>query len=412
VTTHANNSSGDAPPRFTARLGDRSLFPDLEARAYLNHSGISAPSLPVFRAIEALYADYAKHGMSAFVRWQAQRERLRALLAGLIGASAPTDIAFVQSTTRGVSDIALCFPWRAGDRLILFKGEFPANVTPWQSVAALFNIGIVFLPLSDFAKPDAPDLSRLEDELRRGARLVAVSAVQFQTGLRMPLKAMASLCHAFGAELFVDGIQACGATPINVTAEHVDYLACGSHKWLMGLEGTGFVYIRPDRIAALRPIVAGWLSHEDGLGFLLEGPGRLRYDRPIRKRADFLEGGNYNSAGCAALEASAGLIQQIGVPAIFAHANRYLDELEAGLVARGFTSLRSPDPARRSCILGVLPPEGESVVELQRALGARKIACSMPDGVLRFAPHWPNNPAEIPIVLEALDEARAELRGL
>lgn len=405
-----DEAPANRPSRPAPRLGDRSLFPNLEARAYLNHSGVSAPPLPVRDAFLSIFADYSRHGLAAFPRWEAQRARLRAMIAAMIGCS-PGDLAFVQSTTRGICDISLCFPWRAGDRVILFEGEFPANVTPWQRAAALFNLDVVFLPASDLERPGSPDLSRLEDELRRGARLVAISAVEFQTGLRTPFEAIAALCHAFGAELFVDGVQACGAVPIDVKAARIDYLACGSHKWLMAMDGTGFVYIRPDRVAALRPFVAGWLSHEDGLGFLFQGPGHLRYDRPIRKRADFLEGGNYNAAGLAALEASVALIEELGVPAIFAHANRYIDELEAGLLDRGFTSLRHPDPARRSCILGVRPPAGESVVDLHRGVVARGVACSIPDGVLRFAPSWPNNTREIPEVLRAIDESRADLRA-
>ncbi len=119
---------------------------------------------------------------------------------------------------------------------------------------------------------------------------------------------------------------------------------------------------------------------------------------------EFLEGGNYNTAGLAALEASLDLIQQIGVPAIYEHVNRYLDVLETGLLARGFQSLRAKDPRYRSCTLGLIPPSGISVIDLHRELTVRGVTCALPDGVLRFTPHWPNNPAEIPFVLDAIDQ--------
>jgi len=387
-----------------ARLGDRGLFPELEARAYLNHSGIAAPSAPVRLAVEALLSDYAKVGYAAYLPWRDQRERLRSKIAALIAAS-PDDIAFTQSTTRGVSDIALCIPWKPKDRIVLFLGEFPSNVTPWQRVASVFDLDVTFLSLTGFDGDAALGIAELEADLARGVRLVAVSAVQFQTGLRMPLDAMTALCHSYGAELFVDGIQACGAVPLDVSATRVDYLACGSHKWMMGLEGAGFVYIRPDRLPVLRPAVAGWLSHEDGLDFLFQGPGHLRYDRPIRKRADFLEAGNLSAVSCAALGASLGLIHQLGVPAIYKHVNGYLDKLEAGLLERGFESLRSKHPERRSCILGVHPPRGVPLVALHQSLVAQGVACSIPDGVLRFAPHWPNPTTEVETVLLAVDAA-------
>src|SRR5690606_14112178 len=111
--------------------------------------------------------------------------------------------------------------------------------------ARQFGLEVVMLPLTAFERSDAEGLAALERELVRGARLVAVSAVQFQTGLAMPLGAMAALCHQHGAELFVDGIQAMGVVPIDVGALGIDYLASGSHKWLMGTEGAGILYVSP-----------------------------------------------------------------------------------------------------------------------------------------------------------------------
>jgi len=171
----------------------------------------------------------------------------------------------------------------------------------------------------------------------------------------------------------------------------------------MGVEGCGFLYARADRAAALRPNVAGWLSHEDGIGFLFNGEGHLKYDRPIKKSIDFIEGGNTNAAGFAALEAAVDLILQLGVATIHNHANAYNDALEAGLCERGFTSLRSANPAHRSGTLGVKPPAGTSVIELHHDLGASGIACAIPDGVLRFSPHWPNALAEVGLILAEVD---------
>lgn len=379
------------------RLGDRSLFPDLEAVAYLNHAAISPLSLPVRQAIHAVADDLGRRGSDAFLTWHAERQRLRHLLARLLHASAD-DLALVANTTRGVSDIALCLPWRPGDRVLLFRDEFPAVVTPWQRVAELFQLELEFLPAHD-------RLHHLHAALRRPARLVALSAVQFQTGARAPLAELAALCHEHGAELFVDAIQALGVCPLDVTATGVDYLSAGSHKWMMGSDGIACLYVRPDRVAALQPRVAGWLSHEDGLGFLFAGAGHLRADRPIRQRIDFVEGGAPNTLGAAALAASLDLILGLGVPAIHTHVQTYLDELEAGLRELHFTSLRSAIPGERSGILAVLPPHPIDLIALHHRIGDRGVVCSTPDGKLRFAPHWPNACAEIPGVLAAIDAA-------
>ena len=388
--------SAPVPDASAARIGDRSLFPDLEPFAYLNHAAISPPSTVVSEAVRAVLASYSKKGLGAIRDWIPQRERLRERLAALVGA-APREIGLQSSTTRGVVDIALCLPWKEGDRVVCLAGEFPTNVTPWQRAAETFGLEIVLLDADAFRTDEG--MIALRRELERGVRLVAVSQVQFQTGLRMPIAEMAEAAHAAGAEVFVDAIQALGVVPTDVRALGADYLACGSHKWLMGLEGAAFVYVREG--LPLVPRVAGWLSHEDPLEFLFEGPGHLRYDRPLKRDPRLFESGAANAVGFAALEASVAVLDALGVEAIHAHVQRYHDALEPALVERGFVSERHE--RLRSGILAFVPPEGRDVRAIHAALGERGVSCTLPDGRLRFSPHWPNSFDEVPRVVEALD---------
>ncbi len=389
-------------------LGDRSAFPNLEPRSYLNHAAISPVSRMVQEAVQRVLADYSRRGVAAVFDWVEQRQRLKALLARLIGAQ-QSEVALSPSTTRGLSDIAQCFPWRPGDRILLFAGEFPANVTPWQRVAAARQLETVLLPADGFRTDPDETWNAFVEQLDRGVRLVAVSAVQFQTGFRMPVLRMAEACHQRGAQICVDAIQAVGVVPTDVKAASVDYLACGSQKWLMGMEGLGFVYVAPERVGELQPVVAGWLSHEEPLSFLFEGPGKLRYDRAIRGSTDFLEGSATNVMGGAALEASTSAIALLGPAEIFAHVQRLLDALEAGLLPLGFSSRRSGAPEERSGILSLEPPPGVDVVRLHEQLMKGGVSCTLPDGLLRFSPHWPNSIDEAPFVI---DSVQAALKGL
>jgi len=391
-------------------FGDKSLISQLEAQAYLGYAAIAPVTACVSLAVRELLDDYARLGGSALGKWLPRRETLRAQLGRLIGAS-PDNIAFASSATSALGDLAFCLPWRPGDGVLVGNGEFPGNVSPWQNAAALFALRVHFLPKLRTSDDDE-FLSALEARLRAGrVRLVALSAVQFQTGIRTPLDSVVRLCRAYGAELALDAIQACGVVPLDVTALDVDYLAGGAHKWLMALEGTGFLYVKPSCTPRLVPRTAGWLSHEDGLRFLFEGPGVLRYDRPIKGGIQFMEGTSANAAGYAALEASLAAILQLGVPAIFEHVSAYLDELEAGLLARGLTSLRPREAARRSGILSIEPPAGLAAADVVAALHERGVCATMPDGLVRFAPHFPNSRAEIPAVLSALDSTLAALPG-
>lgn len=391
----------------TPHLGDRSLFPDLQARAYLAHAALSPASLPVRRALIAAVTDTARRGAAYFPDALAQRERLRRKLSALIRAS-DDEVALTMNTSQGVTDVALCLPWREGDRVLCLRGEFPANVTPWQRAAELFRLDLRFIDAELFRTDPTRAWEHFERATAGGVRLVAASAVQFQTGHRMPLRELSERAHARGGELFVDAIQALGGTPVDVSRDGIDYLASGSHKFLMGVEGVGVVYARRALAKALRPHVAGWLGHPETFAFLSQGAGLLRYDKPLRDDASVFEQGTFNAVGCCALEASLDLLLALGVPAIHSHVNRYLDGLEAGLIARGFESVRAAAQGDRSCILSARPPRG-ALGAWAKALATRGVVVSTPDGFLRFAPHWPNRHAELSVVLDALDDVAREV---
>jgi cysteine desulfurase/selenocysteine lyase len=388
-------------------LGSRALFPDLELAAYLNHAAVSPASTLLREAVGALLADYARRGVHAVGPWIAQRGRLKGRLSELLGAQ-PQDLAFVANTSASVTSVATCFPFREGDRVLCFEGEFPTNVTPWQQAVRRCGGEVVWMEADAFRTDEA--LDALDRVLAGGIRLVAVSLVQFQTGLRMPVEAIAERAHAHGAEVFVDAIQGAGIVPFDVASLGVDYLGTGSHKWLMGLEGAGILWVHPDRQAALEPRLAAWLSHDDPLRFLFE-PDQLRYDRPLVPGPAFLEGGALNGAGLAALEASLAAILHLGVEAAFEHGQRYLDAVEPGLVERGFVSERSTDPSRRSGTLSLRPPAGVDLRALRDALEEHGVSVSIPDGRLRLAPHWPNHLDEVPVVLAAMDLALPRARS-
>ncbi len=392
---------------LTARLGDRSLFPALRAGVYANHAAISPPSAAVEAAVLATLRGYGSDGLAWFPHEVERRARVRGQLAALIGAEA-ADVALVANTSTGVVDIASCLPWRQRERIVLFRGEFPTNVTPWQQAARRHDLEIVWHDAEAVRRDRAAALEAIEVTLREGVRLVAVSAVQFQTGLRMPLHELGALCARYGAELFVDAIQAVGVLPIDVRAMGIHYLSAGSHKWLMAPEGVALLYVAPGSVGALRPETAAWMSHEDAFGFLFRGAGHLAYDRPIVATAAQFEAGAPNSLGIAGLEASVALLAALGVEAIFDHVQRWHDAVEAELLGRGFVSARTADRGGRSGILSVTPPNRDAPA-WAAALGRHGVSVASPDGWLRFAPHWPNDvDRELPLLRAALDAVRSE----
>lgn len=373
-------------------LGSRQLFPHLKVASYLNHAGVSPLSSPVLEAVQTSLLEFAGEGVGAVPGVLAMRSRLRQNLARLLACDA-ADLALTSGTSWGILAVAQNFPWRRRDRIACVRGEFPTNVTPWQAAAAQHDLELILL---------SPDLADLEEQLRLGLRLLAVSAVSFQSGLRLPWQQLTELAHRYECQVFVDVIQAAGVVPFEVG--DIDYVAGGGHKWLMGVEGCGYLYVHPARQAELHRHWAGWLSHQQAVDFLFQGPGHLRYDRPLRPDPQRLEIGSGAALSQVALEASLNLLLELGVERIFGHVSGFLDHLEAALEFLQWPSLRCP--VRASGTLSLRPPAGTDVSAWERALHRRGVQIATPDGLIRLAPHWPNSLEEVPLVVEAFREVQ------
>ena len=140
--------------------------------------------------------------------------------ARLIGAR--DEIALVKNTSEGIATVAMGLDWRPGDKIVCFREEFPANFLPWQRLASK-GVEIEALSIED-------PLDRV-DQACRGARLLAVSYVNYLSGIRVDLKAFGEICRRQGCFYFVDAIQGMGAFPIDVEATGIDALAADGHKW-------------------------------------------------------------------------------------------------------------------------------------------------------------------------------------
>lgn len=398
-----------------AILGDRALFPDLQPDAYVAYAAIAPPSQPVVEAGRSILQTLAAQGRCGFGACLEVRTELREQLGSLIHASGE-DVGFVQNTSMALAAVTTALQLSKGDRVVVFSGEYPSNVLPFVVAAQRASAHVVTVQCEAFRLHEATALSELEKCLdcatgpKAGpVKVLALSAVQFQTGLRMPLAAIGRMCRERDVLFVVDGVQALGMVDVDVERDCIDVLACGAHKWLMGVSGLGFLYVCPEAMDRLSPMLVGAMSSPRTLAMLGGEPGNLVDGGELLKSAQVFEGGMLSDIAVAALNESVALIRQLGVPQIFAHVQAYHDLIEPELVGLGFESLRSSEIKKRSGTLALKPPTGVHAGELVALMERAGVAASSPDALLRIAPHWPNALTEVPQVVRSVREALRSL---
>ena len=319
--------------------------------------------------------------------------------AKLLGAEAE-DISLVATTSEGLQRVAMGFPWEAGDEVLSPLGEFPSNAWPWKAQArrgvsvrevALWEGHRAGAEAWASAPPtaEADPEARLLEAIGPSTKVMAVSWVRFQDGLKLDLAKLAEGCAAKGVALVVDGIQGLG-TLQPPPLKGIAAFACGGHKGLLAPQGLGLLWTDPAFRARLVP-GGSWLSVEGAIDFSRPGTD---FDRDWVGSGERLEAGVPNLVGCSALAESLRMINEAGAEAIERHVrslqHRLLMRLNGSAWAAETERLNALLAAGRLGAILAFHHQGRSLEELQALLhkGFRQgVYASVREGYLRVAFH-------------------------
>lgn len=362
----------------------RDRFPVTQHLIYLNHAGVAPLAKPAADAMSGLATDAMHFGSYHYDAWMSTYDALRRSAARLIGAE-PGEIALVKNTSEGIATLATGLDWRPGDRVVAFREEFPANYFPWKRLEEK-GIRVEWLSIWD-------GLDRI-DEACRGARLLAISFVQYLSGRRAPLEAIGEICHRRGCLFLVDAIQGLGAFPIDVRRARIHALAADGHKWLLGPEGCGILFIQKDLQDSVEPVEFGWTNVANYADY-------ANRDMTLRPDAGRYECGTLNTIGCYGLRAAVDFLLEIGVGRIAPVVQALGDQLAAGAAARGYQVLGERTPETGAGIVSFRKDGLDSRLVVGR-LREQGIAAAPRQGWVRVSPHFYISPEEIERTLAAL----------
>jgi cysteine desulfurase / selenocysteine lyase len=365
----------------------RSEFPITRNWAFFDHAAV-APLTAKARAAMDLWAkDLTENGDVYLGRWMKHVQKVRALFGQLLNAD-PLDIAFVKNTSEGIGIVAEGYPWQAGDNVVTAEEEYPANLYPWMNLASR---GVELRRVaSRGGRLLVDDVCAAMDDR---TRIVSLSWVEFASGFRNDLDVIGELCRQRGALFFVDAIQGLGVFPVDVQRSPIDFLAADGHKWLLGPEGAGILYVRRELVDRLHAVGVGWNSVVGALDF-------SRIDFTLKPHAGRWESGSLNVPGIVALGASLQMLLDIGIDAVSA---RILDV--TGHLCRRLAERKGP-----IVFSSRLPGEGSGIVsldvpspaELKTRCLANQIVVNHRAGRLRVSPHCYNTVEEIDKLVELL----------
>ncbi len=365
----------------------RDQFPSTGNVTYLNHAAVSPLCRPAADAMKWLAEDALNFGSIHYGQWLETYEGLRRSAARLVNGSR-NEIALVKNTSEGIATVAMGLDWRSGDKIVAFKEEFPANQYPWRRLESK-GVNVEWLSAAD-------SLERI-DEAAAGARLLAISFVQFLTGFRADLNAIGEICDRRGAIFLVDAIQGLGVFPVDVQAARIDALAADGHKWLTGPEGCGVLYISERLQERVEPMELGWTNVAGYNDYSSR-------DMTLRDDAGRYECGTLNTIGCFGLRAAIDFLLEVGIENIAPAVQALGDRIAHGVRGKGYELLGERTPATGAGIVSFRkfsdnPKSSDAIVD---DLRKNSIITASRAGWVRASPHFYNEAADIEKMLELL----------
>lgn len=368
----------------------RALFPIATRYAYLDHAANAPLATPVRSTMEVYLGRMTEEPFD-LSHWERLRSQVRTRIAELLSVGAES-ITFTKNTTAGLGLVAAGLDWEAGDNIVGVHREFPSNIYPWMGLKRKGVELRLYQP--EQGRIDVKGVVRLCD---RRTRVLAISAVQFWSGFRTDLGALATALRGRDVLLVVDGVQAVGGLRLDLSQTPVDFLAVGAQKWLLGPMGVGFAYVGPRMLDRLNPVTIGPDS-------VVREREYVEYDLTFKPGARRFEEAAPNYAGILGMGAAVNLLLRCGAPVVEEVVLRLADRLRGELPSRGYELVLKPTtPSERSGIVSFRHPRMVPA-ELHSRLREVGVIISLRGDFLRASPHYYNSDEDLDRLLEALPQ--------
>lgn len=296
---------------------------------------------------------------------------VRRKFSKLIGCS-KEEISLIPNVSLAAAAVAYSLPFRGKYKILTNNLEFASNRFPWQ-VLQRFGYNITTLVFKEKI-----DESKLIKFIDTDTELIAISHILYTSGYRVNIEEIYDVAKSFDAYLFLDAYQSIGA--IEVKSHIADFIATGSGKWLLGLPGSGILYINRRLLNIIIPPFRGWFSQEN-----INSYNSMTYIRA--KNGRVMEAGYPPILGYVALNSILDEYLRIGIKNI----ERRISSLTSWLIdelnlIKNIKTITPDNPNRRGGIISI--NIGRNTYILYQYLVSKNYKLSIRDGNIRVSIHY------------------------
>jgi selenocysteine lyase/cysteine desulfurase len=277
-------------------------------------------------------------------------ESVRRELAREFGCD-PEEMAVTRNASEANETMIFGLDLARGDEVILTTQNYPRMINGWKQRGRRDGLVIKWVKLDTPPKSPEYYVQQIANAITPRTKVIETMHISFMTGYIAPVRQVVELARPRGIQVFVDGAHAFAHFPFTRDDLGCDYYGTSLHKWLMAPIGTGFLYVRREKIKSLWPLMAGAIEQEGD----------------IRK---YEEIGTHPAANHNAIAVALAFHQAIGADRKIARL-RYLRDRWAKRVlaeSQGRARMLTPIGPNESGAIGVVAVDGMDIGKLREWL--------------------------------------------
>jgi len=231
----------------------------------LNNGGVSPPSRYASEAM-GRYLTMSDMAPVSYMWRQLDPkvETVRNMLADDFGCD-PEEVAITRNASESLEICQYGIDLKRGDEIVTTTQDYPRMINTWKQREA--REGIVLKQVVFEVPPPSMDyiVRQIENAITDRTRVILVCHITNRTGQVLPIKEICALGRKRGIEVIIDGSHSYAHIPFKLADLDCDYFGTSLHKWLMAPIGTGFLYVKKEKIRGLWPLMAGNPGQEDDI---------------------------------------------------------------------------------------------------------------------------------------------------
>ena len=285
-------------------------------KKFFSYATVATMSQPAYAAALSFLNDFYTVGPPEVLYKYEPYAALLAEEAATLLHCSPDEITTIKNTTEGIIIASEALPLLPGDEVLVLGNEYPANLLPWLKKKK-DGIVVTVIPGNDNEAAYRELINRVSPK----TKVIAISAAQYYDGYMADIAELAKLRERFGLYVVLDAVQIVGVRKLDLSSTPVDFMVCGSQKYLRAGMGSGILYVNQAILPNLKDTKVGIRSMAEFTNDAYT----------LKTNTDRFQDGTQNLLGIIALHAALHAINSVGIERIEQQNLQLLHQIKACL---------------------------------------------------------------------------------